>query len=143
MRESRVLFDRSSCSFIKGAMANAGTKLDAKNLEQTAYFVLQINTLSQQRLAARQHGSDIMALEALDMNFTIPAGTQDLCNASRVVAVGLIAHGAKRCFHMPCFHNDRAKACIAKSIDQPLRQCSGLKADRPTVIEMTPRMLKD
>jgi hypothetical protein len=110
MAKLAIGFDGIANRLVEGAVAKARHKPDPEDLEQTADFILKIDALAQQRLAGRQEGASVMALDALHMHRTVPPGAQDLCDPARVVAVSLVAHGGERGLHLPGLQNDRPEA---------------------------------
>lgn len=69
----------------------------------------------EQRAPRAQEGADTVRLPALHMDRAEPAGPQDLGDASRVVAIRLVAHGREGRIDLPRFHADNIETPVPKS----------------------------
>ena len=67
-------------------------QLDAKDLEQPADLVLDVDALIENGPATGEQHADMVALHALDVHLAVPATAQQLSDAPRIMLVRLVAH---------------------------------------------------
>jgi hypothetical protein len=101
-----------------------------KHLQQPAQFVLEVDALLQDRLAAGQESAHLVAMQALDVDPAVPAGPEDLGKPAGVVAVGLVAHRRQRDADLPGLQADHFEAGRLQAVGQVLGKRAGLEADR-------------
>ena len=63
------------------------------------------------------------------MNGAVPAAAQDLRQATRIVAVGLVAHGGQRGGGLARLQANHLKACLLQAVGQVLREGAGFEPD--------------
>ncbi len=80
-----------------------------------------------------------MAVHALDAHIAVPAGAQDPCDAARVVAVGLVAHGGQGVLDLPGFHADHLEAGGLQAVG---KERVKVPASRPTDFTSALKLLK-
>lgn len=75
-----------------------------------------------------------MTFHALHVNPAVPAGAQDLGDSTRIVSIGLVAHGRQRGGDLACLQADGFEAGRLQAIAEVLRQRAGFEADGRDVL---------
>ena len=138
VRQCLVGLDQRPDLGVEPAMPEALWQFDAEDLEEAPDLLLEIDALGQHRLAAGEQCSYLVTLNALDMYAAVSAAAQQLCDATRIILVGLVAHGRECRLHLPGLHADDLKASRLQAVGQVLGERAGLEADlRDLYLELT------
>lgn len=92
MCQHLIHFNHRTDEVVKAAMLHRLGTTEAKDLQQSAHFIGEINCLVEQCFAGAEQGSHTVRFPTLHVDWAEPAGAQDMGNPTRVVLVGLVAH---------------------------------------------------
>lgn len=94
-----------------------------------AHYVLDGTHLVEDRPSGDQKGAPQPALPALDMHLPVPAGTYDLRQCTRIVAIGFVRHRLQRRVGLSVSMQDRRQPFGAQPVVKPGCQQTGLQPD--------------
>ena len=95
--------------------------LHAEHFQRTANGILDIEKLAFQHAPVRENNTITMALITLHIDLPEPTCAHHLGKTARIIPVCLVAHGAERTSHVPCFNNNRWKPAFGQLLEQPGR----------------------
>lgn len=78
---------------------------------------------------ARKQRAHAVTVHALDVHTAVPTSAQDLRDAARVVALGLVGHGGQCALHLPGFDEDHVGTGCLRAVRQLLRDRSRLQVN--------------
>jgi hypothetical protein len=87
------------------------TDAQTEDLQRPTHRVLKIHCLGQKLLTVNQQHAGPLRFLAFNVDLPKPAKTNQLRDATRIIAVRLVPHGAQSGFHVAAFEADRGIPC--------------------------------